>query len=179
MHRTTHSQNIESNKTKDKAQPSHKAYWALLLLLPLGLMLPLIGELLQILLIGEERVCCMPNNLSQLLAHAETAKSLRWLSNLIIGGSMLGGIALVTFAFAMLYRKFIPSLPKQYSRLALTIISIVCVYIICVLVTMLLFFVLHNDYYFEYRPWPGGSLYDGAWFNPLHWLKATFVNPFA
>ncbi len=179
MREVTHNQPAKSSQAKNQTRPVGKTYWAALLLLPLGLVLPLIGELLQILLIGEERVCCMPDNLDQLLTRAETAKSLRWLSNLIIGGSMIVGIALVIFAFTVVYRKIIPGLSRNHRRLTLFMISIACIYIIFVLITMLLFFAFRNDYYFEYRPWPGGSLYDGAWFNPVHWLKATFANPFA
>lgn len=175
MHKVARSSQVaKSSQAENKTRPAHKTYWAALLLLPLGLMLPLIGELLQTLLIGEEYVCCMPDNLDQLLARAETAKNLRWLSNLIIGGSMVIGIALVIFAFAMFYRKIVPSLSRVHRRLTLIIMGVVCIYIISVLITMLLFFIFCNDYYFGYRPWPGGSLYYDAWFSPVYWLKVTF-----
>lgn len=148
-----------------------RAKWLLLLLLPLALFLPLVGELIQVLLIGEEHVCCMPDNLDQLLKRAETAQSLRWLSNLIIGGSIVLGIALAFFAFVMIYRKIISNLNQRYRSIATVVLAVVCTYIVIILSLMLIYFVSHNDYYFKYRAQPGyGGLYDGTWFNPISWM---------
>jgi len=156
-----------------------KPCWRILLLFPLALFLPLLVELVQRLVIGEEQVCCMPDNRDFLMARAALARHLRWLSNLLIGGSMVGGIALAIFALVKVYRVLLPGITQRYRALVLTLCAIVTVYILATLFTMLLFFVFRNDLYFSYRPWPGGSLYDGDWFSPLHWWRATFVNPFA
>lgn len=148
-----------------------------LALLLVALFLPLLGESLQMLTIGEEYVCCMPDNRAELEAKAEIAKSLRPASNLIIGGSMLAGIILSIIAITYFYRK-----NKNYVKdhpLIMVILLVITVYIIIVLTTMLMFFALYNDAYFEQRPWPGGSLYDGAWYSPSHWWAATFINPFS
>lgn len=172
------SKDVENEPKASKAAPVHGKVWAFLflLLLPIGLFLPLIAELIQTLLIGDEYVCCMPDNLQQLLARAEVARELRWLSNIIIGGGMVAGIAIVVFAFIMLRRYALQSLSESSRRIISLILLVVCVYIVLVLASMFVFFVLHNDYYFKYRPWPGGGLYDDAWFSPIDWMRASFAN---
>lgn len=167
-------------KSAQKPQPRLQkipAIWLALGMLLLAFFLPLGGELLQRLLIGEEEVCCMPDNLDFLLARAEIAQFLRPLSNLIIGGTMLAGAMLAVYTVAYFYRHYHG---KQQTKVILTaILGLIAAYIVATLITMLIFFILRNDLYFQYRPWPGGSLYDDAWYDPAHWWRATFTNPFA
>lgn len=158
--------------------PQSKPRWRILLLFPLALFLPFITELVQRLVIGEEQVCCMLENYDFLMVRAGIARRLRWLSNLLIGGSMIGGSALAIFALVKVCREMLPTIVQKYRVIVLVLCAILTVYIVATLFTMLLFFVFRNDLYYSYRPWPGGSLYDDNWFSPLHWWRAAFYSPF-
>ncbi len=140
--------------------------WRIFATLLLLLFLPFLGELLQRLIIGEEQVCCMPDNRDWLMARAAIARHLRLLSDLIIGGSILASIIMAICTIIIFFNETFSKLKPNSVKYLATIF------------TMLIFFILRNDLYFYDRPWPGGGLYDGAWYSPLHWLKATFANPF-
>jgi hypothetical protein len=153
--------------------------WRIFATLLLLLFLPFLGELLQRLIIGEEQVCCMPDNRDWLVARAAIARHLRLLSDLIIGGSILASIIMAIRTIILFFRETFSKLkPSSVKCLATIFITVFGMYVAITLITMLIFFILRNDLYFYDRPWPGGSLYDGAWYSPLHWLKATFANPF-
>lgn len=72
-----------------------KLSWLALLLIPLSLLIPLGGEVLRNEAIGTEYVCCMPENYEEKMRRAEQAREQRWLSNVIIVGSDLLGIAVL------------------------------------------------------------------------------------
>lgn len=76
-----------------KSSLRRKLSWLVLLLIPLSLLIPLGGELLRNELIGAEYVCCMPENYEEKWRQAEQAREKRGLSNTIIIGSDLLGIA--------------------------------------------------------------------------------------
>lgn len=150
-----------------------------ILFLFLALFLPLIGELIQYILIGDEQVCCIPDNLDFLSARAGIAKFLRPLSNFIIGGSMLAGIILAVTSLKKVYYQTLPSISVKYRKFIFVILILCAMYIVITLAAMLLFFVVRNNLYYLDRPWPGGKLYEGEWYNPIHWWRAVFCSPFA
>lgn len=170
---------IVKPKTPATKQLFSQQPWFPFVLLILAIFFPFFGELIQLILIGEEEVCCMPDNLNWLTARAGIAQFLRPLSNLIIGGSMIVGIVLACRSALLFYRYTLPRFALPFRVPAMIITILLTAYIITTLVTMLLFFIFRNNLYYYDRPWPDGRLYDGAWYNPIHWWRATFSSPFS
>lgn len=96
-----------------KMQKKFQWGWLALLLLPLALFLPLAGEGFQKAYIGNEEYCCASFLIPEVVEKVERAKSLHWLSNIIIGSSIFLSIATLIATAVILYRYTIPRIAKS------------------------------------------------------------------
>lgn len=157
-------QESELIKSDTNSRSNKKRFWLVPILLAIALFLPFFGEWLQYEDIGDEYVCCMPENYKYLQKRAERAKQLRPVSNAIIGGSIAIGMLLVIVAIIYFYR----SAPiKTKSQLVFAIIiTIIAAYILAILIRLLIYFFVHNDDYFKYRSMGDAFRYI-EWYNPF------------
>lgn len=129
--------------------------WLAILLLPLVFFLPILGERIQISLIGDEGFCCMPENWQELMWKAERAKSMRLDSNLVIGTGIILAILLMGVMVYILYKYAVPCIQVgQLRRIAQVAVGILVAPIGFLLLLTLMVFVLHNDEYYSTRYQP-------------------------
>lgn len=135
----------------------YKTWWAWLaiLLLPAALALPVWGERLQVELIGYEGFCCAPENFQELREEAAHAKSLRPVSNFIIGASLVLAIMLVVLAAVVLYRYALPHISRKPLRyVGRVVVGLVIAPLGILLLVTVAYFIVHNDEYFSTRYHP-------------------------
>lgn len=172
MNRTDQDTTIEQQNMPRKMHHSWWA-WLALLLIPLALRLPLIGEKIQVSLIGYEGFCCMPEDLKESMAKAEEAKARRADSNLIIGMSIGLAIFLTFIIIFMLYGYAIPCIAVKWGRyLAKIIVGIIVFPLMALLILSALYFIGCNDSYHKirYQP-PQDCIYTYALRYTLNSLK--------
>lgn len=174
MNHTNQDATIEQHKIPRKRRCSWWA-WLVLLLIPLALRLPLIGERIQVSLIGYEGFCCMPEDLEESIAKAEDAKARRTDSNLIIGISIGLAIFLTLIIIFMLYGYAIPCIAIKWVRyLAKIIVGIIVFPLMALLILSALYFIGCNDLYhnIRYQP-PQDCIYSYALRYTRHALKSN------
>lgn len=129
------------------------ASWLALLLIPLAFLLPLIGERIQLAYIGQEHYCCMSYiDHPEVVTQVEHARSLHWLSNLIIGGSIVMALIVLALAIFLLYRYAIPCSQNKVLRNVLKIVvGIAIVSTALAVITAAAYFLLDNNGYYSHR----------------------------
>ena len=142
---------IKSNKGKLLKQFLKIA--AGIVLIILSFCLPLFGEYLQKEHIGEEDYCCAMFMDPDYVKYVEHARSLHWLSDLIVGGSLITAIILCLVGSYLVYSSIYHNTKQGRKRTALiAIVSIPIVPIMFLLISTMFYYSTNNyDYYHSYR----------------------------
>lgn len=154
------SQVAKSGEKTRAAKTSKKSLfvWLLLLLLPVALFLPVVGGELQRSYIGNEYPCCALSSESEYVAKAEHAKSLHWLSNLIVGGGILLALVLTVATVVIICRY---GIPKKCTKSVKTIIKFVLVItaipLLILLLAAMIYFSSDNERYYRAMSQPPGN----------------------
>lgn len=160
--------NKEVSQTGEAPKTSKKCLWvwALLLLLPIVQLLPMWGGLIQHQAIGAEYLCCALSTVPEYVAQAEQAKSLHWLSNLIIGGSIVLALILLIGICIIIYRYGIPKrYPKPLQIIMKVILFVFTAPTILLLIMVTSYFITDNSGYYKSLAQPPGpdNIYYYVW----------------
>jgi len=157
---------IQSNKGKLLKQFLRIAAGVVLIIL--SFCLPLFGEHLQKEYIGEEDYCCAMSVVPDYVKYVEHARSLHWLSDLIIGGSLIAAIILCLVGSCLVYSSIYRNTKQGRKRtILITIVSIPIVPIMFLLISTMFYYSTNNyDYYHSYRTHaPVEPIYFAPWKN--------------
>ena len=156
---------------EESASAQKKSWWAWLafLLVPLALVLPLIGEGIQRAYIGNEEYCCASFLIPEVVEKVERAKSLHWLSNMIIGGSIFLSIAILVIAVIILYRYAIPQIAKRIlQNTTKMIVAVVIIPVSLLIICISAYFIFDNHGYYVNRAHaPDNGIYGDFFYKEL------------
>lgn len=140
---------------KPKEEKPRKKWWRWLifLLLPLAMYTPILGSNLQSQIVGSEHVCCMPDNLEELLEKAKIARSRRSESDAIMNGSMLGGAIILIVFSGLFYGLIWRHLGKTVRIVSGIIVGIVVMLILMWLLHLMEWYSANTDEYYNYAGW--------------------------
>ncbi len=149
---------MNKETAKDASKPRIKWYaWLLLLLLPLAMYTPFLASRLQIDIVGQEHVCCMPDNLQELLKKAQVARSRRSESDAIMNGVIWSGIILLIVFVVLFYTIIWSKLNHPAQIFSGTIIGIIVLAILMWLLHLLEWYGANTEEYYQYAwsmQWP-------------------------
>lgn len=155
-----------------KMQKKFRWGWLALLLLPIALFLPLVGEGFQKAYIGDEEYCCASFLIPEVVEKVERAKSLHWLSNIIIGGSIFLSIVTLIVAVIILYRYTMPQITKKALRnVAKTTVAVAIVPVVLLTMCITAYFLFDNHGYYVHRAQaPDNGIYGDFFYKELFYL---------
>lgn len=138
-------------------KPRSASWWAWLaiLLLPIALLIPIKAEDVQRYYIGQEEYCCALSVMPEYIEKAEHAKSLRPISNLIIGGGLVIALVVAGVAIWVLACYALPCIRiKIIKIIATAFIAAISAVTIGLLLYASAFFFLDTDSYYSLRAKP-------------------------
>lgn len=147
--------------------------WLALLLLPVALLLPLIGEKIQQTYIGNEEYCCASFLIPEVADKVERAKSLHWLSNIIIGTSIVLAILIVIIMIYILYHYVISQISaKSLRNITKITVGVITVPVVILLLCVAFYFVFDNhEYYVHSAQPPDNGIYGDFFYKELFYLR--------
>ena len=147
----------EAKNDEQHASKKWLFVWLLSILLPVAILLPLLAGTIRRKSIGNEYPCCAMFSDPEAVARAEHAKSLHWLSNIIVGGSIIAALGLVIVVAILIYRHgILKQWPKCIQIMAKTVLAIIVVPPLFLLIISMSYFVFKNrEYYVRISQPPG------------------------
>ncbi len=157
---------------KENSQKKFNWGWLALLLLPVVLFLPLVGEMVQKTYIGNEEYCCASFLIPEVVEKVERAKSLHWLSNLIVGGSIMLSILVLVSVTFILYKYAIPRITAKALRNTIKVLIGMVIAPVAVLVLCIAsYFIFGNHAYYVHRAHaPDNGIYGDFFYKELFYL---------
>lgn len=159
---------------EELVEPQKKSRWSwlALLLLPVVLFLPLLGESIQKVHIGDEEYCCASFLTPEVVERTEHAKSLHWLSNVVIGGSIILAVLMLVLMVFILYKYAVPQITtKGLRHISGAVIAVVITPVALLVLCVAFYFIFDNHEYYVHRAQaPDNGIYGDFFYKELFYL---------